>query len=99
MKTRFLRRTGALLLALALACSLLTLPAAAVDGTDIFQTPSTVSVTTGNTETVDFNLRAHNFFWDEQKIEWVFDSSKISVNNNTNSNCPSASVRGSCLCG
>ena len=94
MKTRFLRRAGALLLALALACSLLTLPAAAVDGTDIFQTPSTVSVTTGNTETVDFNLRAHNFFWDEQKIEWVFDSSKISVNNNTNSNCPSASVTG-----
>lgn len=95
MKIRFLRRAGALLLALALACSLLTLPAAAVTGEDIFRTPPTVNVDTANATTVDFELRDTSFMWSMQKIEWVYDSSKITVNSNNNGNsCPSATVTG-----
>ena len=45
MKIRFLRRAGALLLALTLAAALLTVPAAAVDPGDQPDPPATVAVT------------------------------------------------------
>ena len=53
MKTRFLRRAGALLLALALACSLLAVPAAASEVTSI-TLPSDIrlNLTTHRTELI-----------------------------------------------
>lgn len=51
MKSRTLRRAGALLLALALACSLLTLPAAALDSLSVSLTPTTVSLKLGSSNT------------------------------------------------
>ena len=51
MKSRTLRRAGALLLALTLACSLLTLPVSAVDQLAVSLTPNSVSLKLGSSNT------------------------------------------------
>ena len=76
MKTRFLRRAGALLLALALACSLLAVPAAASEVTSI-TLPSDIrlNLTTHRTELI----RPYFFPADatNTKLIWQNDSPAI----------------------
>ena len=92
MKFRSLRRAGALLLALALACSMLTLPAAAITGPELFYTPSTVRLTENNTKDVEFQLRSPNFIWIDHNIEWVCGSGIISASGKASGNVPTAVV-------
>ena len=82
MKSRILRRAGALLLALSLVCSLLTLPVAAKTVTDdskLFQKPQTLRMTVGDSpRTVNFQpVNNSGFIWSGESISWVNDSPGI----------------------
>ena len=82
MKSRVLRQAGALLLALSLVCSLLTLPVAAKTVTDdskLFQKPQTLRMTVGDSpRTVNFQpVNNSGFIWSGESISWVNDSPGI----------------------
>lgn len=98
MKSRFLRRAGAFLPALALACSLLTIPAAAEDPPDVTNVPlesisldhPPASMTAGDTEqlTVTFtpaNASNKNVTWESSNEDaaTVSDSGLVTAQNVT----------------